>query len=52
MWRYQQLRAGQVYSQEIFLTKQEAEDFAFQMNRCEPDMFSRIEEVEARKVWD
>jgi hypothetical protein len=52
MWRYQQLRAGQVYIQTLFETKQEAEQFALQMDRFAPDMFSRIEEIEARKVWN
>jgi hypothetical protein len=52
MWRYQQIRAGQVYIQTLFETKQEAQQFALQMDRFAPDMFSRIEEIEAKKVWN
>jgi hypothetical protein len=50
MWKYEQLRAGQIYNQVMFNTREEAESFAAQMNRVEPDLFWRIEPVEAR-LW-
>jgi hypothetical protein len=52
MWKYEQLRAGQVYNRFMFSTRQEAEEFAAQMARVEPDLFSRIEPIEAKAVWD
>ena len=52
MWKYEQLRAGRVYAKFMFNTREEAESFATQMTRVEPDLFSRIEPVEARAVWN
>lgn len=52
IWRYEQLRAGQVYNRIMFNTRQEAEEFATQMAKAEPDLFSRIEPIEARAVWN
>jgi hypothetical protein len=52
MWKYEQLRAGQIYNQVMFNTREEAESFAAQMNRVEPDLFWRIEPVEARLWWN
>jgi hypothetical protein len=52
MWKFEQLRAGQIYNQVMFNTREEAESFAAQMNRVEPDLFWRIEPVEARLWWN
>ncbi len=52
MWKYEQLRAGRVYAKFMFNTREEAENFATQMTKVEPDLFSRIEPVEARAVWN
>jgi hypothetical protein len=52
MWKYEQWRAGKVYNQVMFNTREEAESFAAQMNKVEPDLFSRIEPVEARLWWN
>lgn len=52
LWRYKQLLAGQIYQIIIFTTKQAAVQFASQMDRVEPDMFSKIDEIDAKKVWD
>ncbi len=52
MWKLEQLRAGRVYNQVMFNTREEAENFAAQMNRAEPDLFYRIEPVEARLWWN
>jgi hypothetical protein len=52
MWKYEQLRAGQIYNQVMFNTREEAESFAAQMTRVEPDLFWRIEPVEARLWWN
>ena len=52
MWKFEQLRAGKIYNQVMFNTREEAESFAAQMNRVEPDLFWRIEPVEARLWWN
>ncbi len=52
MWKYEQLRAGRVYAKFMFNTREEAENFAMHMTKVEPDLFSRIEPVEARAVWN
>ena len=52
MWKYEQLRAGKVYNQVMFNTREEAESFAAQMTKVEPDLLSRIEPVEARLWWN
>jgi hypothetical protein len=52
VWKFEQLRAGKVYSSAMFDTREEAELFAAQMRKTEPDLFFRIEPVEARLVWN
>jgi hypothetical protein len=52
MWKFEQLRAGQIYNQVMFNTREEAESFAAQMNRVEPDLFWRIEPIEAKLWWN
>jgi hypothetical protein len=52
VWRCVQLRAGQVLNKVLFNTKAEAEKFCAQMHRNEPDIFWRMEPVEARLVWN
>ncbi len=52
MWRCVQLRAGQILNKVLFNTRGEAESFVAQMQRAEPDIFWRMEPVEARLVWN
>jgi hypothetical protein len=52
MWKYEQLRAGKVYAKFMFNTREQAESFASQMTKVEPDLFCRIEPVEASAVWN
>ncbi|MFT4111587.1 hypothetical protein [Silvibacterium sp.] len=52
VWKCEQIRAGQVYNRVMFDTKEEAEQFRVQMNKAEPDLFWRVEAVEARMVWN
>jgi hypothetical protein len=52
IWKFEQLRAGRIYNQVMFNTREEAEHFAAQMNKAEPDLFCRIEPVEARLTWN
>jgi hypothetical protein len=52
LWRCVQWRAGQILSKVLFNTKTEADNFCAQMHRAEPDIFWRVEPVEARLVWN
>jgi hypothetical protein len=52
MWQCEQWRAGQVLSKMLFYTKEEAEKFCAEMRRAEPDIFWRMEPVEARLIWN
>ena len=52
MWRCVQWRAGQILNKVLFNSKSEAEKFCAQMHRTEPDIFWRMEPVEARLVWN
>ena len=51
MWKCEQLRAGMVYNRVMFNARAEAEQFAEQMGKAEPDLFWKIEAVPARAVW-
>jgi hypothetical protein len=42
LWKWEQLRAGVVYNRVMFNTQEEAEKFAAQMGRVEPDLTWRI----------
>ncbi len=52
LWRCVQLRAGQILSKVFFPTRNEAEEFVSQMQKAEPDIFWRMEPVEAKLVWN
>jgi hypothetical protein len=52
VWQCEQWRAGQVVSKVLFNSKSEAEEFCSQMHRVEPDIFWRVQPVEARLVWN
>jgi len=52
MWRCVQWRAGRILNKVLFNTRGEAESFVAQMQRAEPDVFWRMEPIEARLVWN
>jgi hypothetical protein len=52
MWKCEQLRAGRVYNKVMFNTKAEAEQFAAQMGKVEPDLFWNIEAVPVKAIWN
>jgi hypothetical protein len=52
LWKCEQLRAGQVCNKIMFDTREEAESFVAKMHKLEPDLFWRMEAVEARMVWN
>jgi hypothetical protein len=52
LWKCEQWRGGQLYNKIMFDTRDEAEKFVAQMQKVEPDLFWKMEPVEARMVWN
>lgn len=52
LWKYEQIRAGQVYNQFMFNTREEAENFAARMKQVAPDLFGHIEQIQASAIWN
>lgn len=52
VWMCEQLRAGVIYNKVTFHHKHEAEEFIARMEKMEPDLFWRMEAVEARQGWN
>jgi hypothetical protein len=52
LWKCEQMRAGQITNQVVFDTERQAQEFVSEMQKMEPDLFWRVEAVEARGVWN
>jgi hypothetical protein len=52
LWKCEQYRAGQITNRVMFDTREEAESFVANMRKVEPDLFWRMEPIEARLVWN
>jgi hypothetical protein len=52
LWKCEQLRAGQITNKVVFDNEQQAHHFVRQMRSVEPDIFWRIEPVDAQGVWN
>ncbi len=52
LWKCEQFRAGQITNKVVFDSKQQASEFVAQMRQIEPDIFWRVEPVEAWRVWN
>lgn len=52
VWKCEQMRAGQVTNRVVFDTQEQASEFVAQMKRVEPDLFWRVEPVDAYGVWN
>ena len=52
LWKCEQMRAGQVYEKVLFETREEAEQFLRAMQKNAPDLLWRMEQVEAKMVWN
>ncbi len=52
MWKCEQIRAGKVYNKILFNTQAEAELFASQLRKAEPDLMYRVEAVPAWMEWN
>lgn len=52
VWKCEQMRAGMVTNRVVFDTEEQASEFVAQMQRVEPDLFWRVEPVDAYGVWN
>ena len=52
LWRCDVMRAGRVYSSGLFATETEAQQFAQQLQKHEPDHTFSVEKILARQVWN
>jgi hypothetical protein len=52
LWKCEQFRAGQITNKVVFDTEQQADHFVREMRQVEPDIFWRIEPVDAQVVWN
>jgi hypothetical protein len=52
LWKCEQLRAGEVTNRVTFDSERQATEFVSKMRQIEPDIFWRVEPVEAWRVWN
>ena len=52
VWKCEQMRAWRVTNRVVFDTQEQASQFVAQMQRVEPDLFWRVEPVDAYGVWN
>jgi hypothetical protein len=52
LWRCDALRAGRLYSRNLFGSRVEAEQFAQKMREAEPDQMFNVEAIKASTVWN
>lgn len=52
LWRCDAMRGGRVYTSGLFATEQEAQQFAAQLQRAEPDQTFSVEAIKASAVWN
>ena len=52
LWRCEALRGGRVYTSGLFASEQEAQSFAQQLRKTEPDQTFNVERIKACQVWN
>ena len=52
LWRCDVSRGGRVYSSGLFASEQEAQQFAQQLQKAEPDQTFNVERIKASQVWN
>ncbi|MGA7885528.1 MAG: hypothetical protein WCA44_07285 [Acidobacteriaceae bacterium] len=52
VWKCEQLRAGQVTDRVTFDSEKQASEFIARMREMQPDIFWRVEPVDAWRVWN
>jgi hypothetical protein len=52
LWRCEGKRGGRVYSSGLFTSLEEAQQFAQQLQKQEPDQVFNVEQIKASTVWN
>jgi hypothetical protein len=52
LWKCEQFRAGQLTNKVVFDDEQQASQFVAHMRQMEPDVFWRMEPIDARLIWN
>lgn len=52
LWRCEGTRGGRVYTSGLFTSEQEAQQFAHELQRNEPDQVFNVERIKASTVWN
>ena len=52
LWRCEGRRGGRVYTSGLFTTEEQAQQFAQQLQRNEPDQAFNVERIKASTVWN
>jgi hypothetical protein len=52
LWKCDAVRAGRLYRRSVFGSREQAEEFALQMRRVEPDQMFNVEAIKASTVWN
>ncbi len=52
LWRCEGSRGGRVYTSGLFSSLEEAQQFAQQLQKQEPDQIFNVEEIKASTVWN
>ena len=52
LWRCEGVRGGRVYSSGLFTTFAEAQQFAQQLQKAEPDQTFNVERIMASTIWN
>ena len=52
LWRCDALSGGRVYTSGLFASEGEAQHFAQQLQKAEPDQTFNVERLEASQVWN
>ena len=52
LWRCEGVRGGRVYTSGLFASLEEAQQFAQQLQKTEPDQSFNVEQIKASTVWN
>lgn len=52
LWRCEGTRGGRTYTSGLFATEAEAQQFAQQLQKAEPDQSFNVEKIKASQVWN
>ena len=52
LWRCEGVRGGRVYTSGLFTSLEEAQRFAQQLQKAEPDQSFNVEQIKASTVWN